>query len=94
MSHQPQERHNVCFFALLLTFIPSTECGATLAEFGGSATAEETAGITTATIAASDDSEKGEVTFRESGRIVVGKKGRRPNILLCISNFISIHLKP
>ena len=74
MSHQPQERHNVCFFALLLTFIPSTECGATLAEFGGSATAEKTAGTT---IATTDDSEKGKVTFRESGRIVVGKKGRR-----------------
>ena len=74
MSHQPQERHNVCFFALPLTFIASTEC-ATLAEFGGSATAEETARTTT--IATTDDSEKGEVTFRESGRIVVGKKGRR-----------------
>ena len=46
-----------------------------MAEFGGSATAEETAGTTT--IAATDDSEKGKVTFRESGRIVVGKKGRR-----------------
>ena len=47
----------------------------TLAEFGGSATPEETARTTT--IATTDDSEKGEVTFRESGRIVVGKKGRR-----------------
>ena len=52
-----------------------------MAEFGGSATAEKTAGTT---IATSDDSEKGGVTFRESGRIVVGRKGRRAKSI-CIS---------
>ena len=65
-----------------------------MAEFGGSATAEETAGTTT--IAATDDSEtKGEVTFRESGRIVVGKKGRRAKAFLVflIYLFIGSHSK-
>lgn len=42
-----------------------------MVDFGGSAT-EETAEATTAI---GDDSENA-VTFRESGRIVVGKKGR------------------
>ena len=64
-----------------------------MAEFGGSATAEETAGTTT--IATTDDSEKGKVTFRESGRIVVGKKGRRAKAFLVflIYLFIGSHSK-